>query len=67
MALLNFNPLYTLTLPILILFSLPVAIFACITTIIAFNSNQPCFLFPLLSFLYVGTPEERFILSALAL
>jgi hypothetical protein len=37
MALLNFNPLYTLTLPILILFSLPVALFACITTIIAFN------------------------------
>ncbi|TVY81564.1 hypothetical protein LSUE1_G002800, partial [Lachnellula suecica] len=37
MALLNFNPLYTLTLPILVLFSLPIAIFACITTIIAFN------------------------------
>jgi len=37
MALLNFNPLYTLTLPILILFSIPIAIFACITTTLAFS------------------------------
>ncbi|TVY16040.1 hypothetical protein LARI1_G004930 [Lachnellula arida] len=37
MALLNLNPLYTVTLPILFLFSLPVALFACLTTILAFN------------------------------
>jgi hypothetical protein len=37
MALLNFNPLYTLTLPILILFSLPIALLACITTTLAFS------------------------------
>ncbi|TVY22513.1 hypothetical protein LHYA1_G008410 [Lachnellula hyalina] len=36
MALLNLNPLYTVTLPILFLFSLPVALFACLTTILAF-------------------------------